>query len=137
MSQRGITLIELMVVVAIIGILSAIAYPSYTQYVQRANRADAQALMMENAQFMERRFTTCGTYGTNATCAAAAVLPNAQSPASGTARFAIALTAADAITYTIQAAPTGGYADAACGTLSLNAAGLKGASAGSVADCWR
>lgn len=78
------TLIELMVVVAIIGIIAAIAYPSYQQYVLRANRAEAQSIMMETAQFMERRFTTCGTYGTNTTCAAAAAPTSAVSPVGST-----------------------------------------------------
>lgn len=130
--QRGITLIELVVVIAIIGILAAIAYPNYSEYVRRGNRADAIAVTMEAAQFMERFFTTNGTYN-------GAALPAGMmaSPRTGVALYAITLTVANATTYTIQAAPTGGYADPACGTLTLNAAGVRTVSAGTVETCWR
>ena len=139
--QYGVTLIELMIVVTIIGILAAIAYPGYQQYARRANRADAQSIMLENAQFMERWFTTCGSYaanGTTAPCNADPDLPKTQSPEEGTAKYNLTGPSGTATGFVIQAVPAGGYTDPLCGTLSINQAGVKTESGtGALADCWK
>lgn len=139
MRQSGFTLIELMIVVAIIGILAAIAYPSYQQYVLRANRAEAQAILSETAQFMERRFTTCGTYDTNATCATAAAPTSAVQPVGATGgaiRYNIDFfPATTATAFTLRAAPpsTSPQANDTCGTLTLSNTGVQ---TPTTAGCW-
>ncbi len=136
---HGFTLIELMVTVAIVGILAAIAYPSYTQYVQRANRAEARAMLLENAQFLERNYTTANRYDETSGGVAIddASLPHQQSPASGVARYnmTVVMGAAPAQTFTLSATPVGSMATDACGVFTYTNAGLQGAG-GNVADCW-
>lgn len=137
MRQSGFTLIELMIVVAIIGILAGIAYPSYQQYVLRANRTDAQAILAETAQLMERRFTTCGTYATNATCTTAAAPTSAVQPAGATGTavrynidFSVTPTATN---FTLRAAPTTVQASDTCGTLTLSNTGVQ---TPATSGCW-
>jgi len=51
---RGITLVELLIVIAVVAILSAIALPAYDQFIIRANRAAAQRFMMDVANREEQ-----------------------------------------------------------------------------------
>ena len=133
--SKGFTLIELMIVVAIVGILAAVAYPSYQRYVQDSRRSDARANLVQLAQFMERYYTANGRYvdgGGNAPA-----LPFTESPRDGNDKYYdLQLQGVNAQNYTLTATPKGAMAGDRCGTLSINQAGVKAASGGSVDECW-
>jgi type IV pilus assembly protein PilE len=59
--SRGVTLIELMIVVVIASILMAIAVPSYSSYVRRSHRVQAKTALMDLAGREERYFSTSVT----------------------------------------------------------------------------
>jgi type IV pilus assembly protein PilE len=145
--QAGFTLIEVMITVAIIAILAAVAYPSYVDQVRRANRAEAKAVMLENAQFLERNYTVNSCYHrTDADCASAAdvTLPRTQSPSTGTAKYNITVDytvptpcSPSGQCFTLSATPTGSMTGDACGILTLTHTGGRGASGGDLATCWQ
>ena len=61
-SNRGFTLIEIMIVIAIIGIVITIGYPSLTEYVKKGRRAEVVSLLSEQAQTLERFYTRNNVY---------------------------------------------------------------------------
>ncbi len=80
-SQRGFTLIEVMIVVAIVGILAAIAYPSYRDSVLKGRRAQARTALMELLQQQERYMTQNNCYLGFTTSATGVSTASAPSPA--------------------------------------------------------
>jgi type IV pilus assembly protein PilE len=140
-SQRGITLIELMVVMAIIGIIAAIAIPSYRRYLVRANRTDAKTALLQTAQALERCYTNSAPYAyDSATCTAAVTLPF--TVPSGFYVIDALGGAPGAQTFTLTATPQGTQAadDAQCAVFSLTQSGVQTVSGTLTAtpeQCWR
>lgn len=65
-SSRGITLIELLIVIIIAGILAAVAIPVYTNYTQRARRADAKTALEQIRAAQEMFRAEKGRYANDA-----------------------------------------------------------------------
>jgi type IV pilus assembly protein PilE len=61
-SNRGFTLIEIMIVIAIIGIVLTIAAPSLTEYVKKGRRTEVAGLLSEQAQILERFYSKNNVY---------------------------------------------------------------------------
>lgn len=61
-TQRGFTLIELMVVVAVIGILASIGIPAYNDYVTRGKLVEGTSALSDGRVKMEQYFQDNRTY---------------------------------------------------------------------------
>ncbi|MDS4020687.1 MAG: type IV pilin protein [Candidatus Competibacter sp.] len=150
---RGFTLIELMITVAVVAILAAIAYPSYLEQIRKSRRADAKAVLLEAAQWMERYYTSNNRYDQDrastpnlvtSTTSGIQSFPNSgltASPKEGATKYYnLSLSAVTANTYTLQAAPTGAQSGDGCKTLTLTNTGARGLTDSptkTVDECWR
>jgi type IV pilus assembly protein PilE len=61
-STRGLTLIELLMVIVIVGVLAAIAIPTYSNYMQRGRRADAKTALQQVRAAQEMWRAEKGSY---------------------------------------------------------------------------
>lgn len=146
-TQRGFTLIELMVVVAIIGLLAAIGYPSYTSYAMRANRVDATKALAQLAAQQERHFSKNNTYAATITGAPPAGLNLPASEVTtdlGYYNLAIQQLGAEPLTQAFQVVATvapgsSQQRDTACATFMLDSRGVATAlnsGGGAAMNCW-
>lgn len=138
---RGVTLIELMIVVVIVGILAAIAYPSYRGYVLRSHRSDAKIALERMAQTLERCYTN-STPKTYATCPALATVIGGTATTSDNGYYSVTIPTATATAFSISATAVGGQlADSDCRTFTLNNVNTRVATTAASADnsavCWQ
>ncbi len=127
--MRGITLLELMIVVVIIGILTAIAYPNYREFVARAKRTEARALLLEIAVSQERFYLQNNIYGSMAE------LGYDEPQITGSDSYSVTVNAPDANNFTAVATYAFGGAEAMkCASFSIDGRGSK--TSAPDPDCW-
>ena len=137
--ERGITLIELMVVVVIVGILASVAYPSYQDYVLRSKRTEAKALLAEIAGREERYFFDNNKYTSTFTdLGYASGGATSQSGLYSASFDATPPSGSYDTSYLIIATPVSGkHTDPKCGALKLDSRGKHDQESGSEDLCWQ
>jgi type IV pilus assembly protein PilE len=130
--MRGITLIELMIVVVVIGILAAIAYPNYQEFSARAKRNEARSALLALATNQERFYLNNNTDPQDLTALGFSTTPTA-TPETG--YYTIQVTAADASNFTATATYLhGGNEATKCTTFTIDGRGAK--TSGPETNCW-
>ena len=133
--MRGITLIELMIVVVIIGIMAAIAYPNYREFVARANRNEAKAALLRIATNQERFYLQNNSYTCDMTRLG---FPVAAAFVTESRAYTVDVTFCDSNNFNAQAVfnipgdPEAGK----CGTFLINGRNVKTSLPNPPGDCW-
>lgn len=142
-SQRGFTLIELMLAVTIVGILATITLTSYRGIVLKSNRSVAVRTLAELANRQEAQFLQQRAYTTTFAALNGATGTRFWVDREGRVQSALANSSiyriefsgtASATAWTLLATAVGSQIrDSNCATLSLSSTGVR---AGSALSCW-
>ena len=131
---RGMTLIELMIVLAILAIVVAIGYPSYLEQVRKSHRAEGMGELLELADRMERSYSDLGLY----TSTISDIL-NVATTDGGL--YTLSIVSANNVSFTVRATPTSvkNQDKDKCHTFTLTSLGDKSVSGGSLGKdaCWK
>ena len=130
--MRGVTLIELMIVVVIVSILAAVSYPSYRDFVARAKRNEAKAALLMAATNQERFYLQNNLFSVNLTQLGFNANPFTTDTGSYVITVAAAVPTANfTVTATYQ---LGGAESLKCNVFTIDGRGVK--SSVPDADCW-
>lgn len=130
--MRGITLIELMIVVLIVGMLAAVAVPSYRDYAARAKRTEAKSALLNLATNQERFYINNNRFTQDMTQLGFSADPYITDSQS----YSVEVTAASATDFSATATfRLGGREANKCKTFSINGRGQKTSTPN--ADCWK
>ena len=124
-SEKGFSLIELMIVVTIVAVLVSLSYPSYVNFIRKADRSEAQVTMLDWANRQEIWRADNPSYNT-------AINPD------DTENYAFTMVST-ASSFTLTATALGGQAGdkedgVTCGLLTLRQDGATGPVGHQ--DCW-
>ena len=137
---NGFTLIEILIVVAILGVLASIALPAYQDSVRRSNRAEAKGELLIVAGEQERFFSSNNSYSTDATPLVIETPTNLTTRTTDNGFYSIAVAAGGTgditTSFVATATPQGDQANDACTTLTISSTGVRGATGGTVDECW-
>ena len=130
--MRGITLMELMIVVIILGILAAVAYPNYRDFAARAKRNEAKAALLQIATQQERFYLNNNTYTTDMTQLG---FPVGADFVTESGSYTITVENADASNFSASAVYNNADNESnKCGTFEIDGRGQR--TSDPYTDCW-
>ncbi len=134
-TQRGITLIELMIVVVVISILAAVAYPNYQEFVARAKRNEAKAALLQLATNQERFYLNNNAFTDDVRDLGFASADAGETAITENDYYTITVTAADASNFTATATYRFGAPESdRCRVFTIDGRGDKTSTP--YTDCW-
>ncbi len=104
--QRGVTLLEVMIVVVIVVILAAIAIPAYNNYITRSRRSDAFTALETVRAAQEMYRAERGFYASAFVDGGVNVLPGCSAGMAGD-NYTISVSRSSETAYTATATPKG------------------------------
>lgn len=138
-TMRGVTLIELMVIVAVVAILGSLAVGSYRSYLIRAQRTEARMALLRIQAAQEKFFLQKNRYADNSELSLSPPAGLGISTTTQNGNYTLTIPAAtySKNRYRAVATATGGQTKdiAACRTLSIDQDGNREPAANP--ECWR